>query len=221
MLDVTRLEEIAAANKPSLTELNLSGMTFDPAIPSGGDEANRLWFMYNIYNQIDWRYNNATQSYHRWQDNADGENFIEATDRLTGETLTFENVIILFASHRACTETAFDVDLLYMDRQPALLFRDGKMYPIFWTSKSGDYEKTSGKLRPIRFVDDIGNPFPLHPGQTWIHLVPLKTPYWETDDTRTLFSLLNHKKSGTGNWAIRFDKSFMLDDPTVCDAIRN
>ncbi len=84
-----------------------------------------MWYIYNAVDQIIWQYNEGSQAYNRYQDNADGKTFIRATDRLNSEPLTYENVIILTANHRACTETAFDIDLMYIDRLPAVLFRDG------------------------------------------------------------------------------------------------
>jgi len=220
MISVTRLEDIARASKFRVQPSSISVMRFDSTIPEGGKAAPRFWFMYNAYDQIIWRYDPVSGAYHRYQDQADGKTFVQAIDRLTGEPLTFENVVVLFANHRACTEYAFDVDLMYIDRGKALLFRDGKMYEIFWTTKNEDYEKTTGRVRPIRFTDAEGQPFPFKPGQTWVHLVPLTTPYWETADTEVLFDLLNKSQPGSGNWAMRFYASSMIEDQSVCEAIR-
>jgi hypothetical protein len=143
-----------------------------------------------------------------------------ATDRLNGDPLTYENVILLFANHRYCTQTAFDVDLMYVNRAPAILFRDGKMYPIYWTTKNGEYERTTGKLRPIRFIDEKGDPFPLKPGQTWVHLAPLNTTAWESVDSDVLFDLLNKKEEGSGVWVSRFYSSLMVFDQGVCNTLR-
>ena len=127
---------------------------------------------------------------------------------------------MLFANHRYCTETAFDVDLKYIDRLPALLFRDGQIYQIYWTTRNEEYEFATGKLRPIRFIDAEGNPFPFKPGQTWIHLVPLYTPYWEAVDSEVLFDLLNKKEPGSGNWVSRFYASNMVEDVKICEMLK-
>ena len=66
-------------------------------------------------------------SYHRYQDREDGKTFERMTDRLSGEALSFENIIILLADYTFYDATLFDIDLMYLDRYPALLFRDGKM----------------------------------------------------------------------------------------------
>jgi hypothetical protein len=60
------------------------------------------------------------------------------------------------------------------------------MYDIYWTTKSEEYEKTTGRLRSIQFIDREENLFPLKPGQTWIELVPKFTTFWETIDSEKI-----------------------------------
>jgi hypothetical protein len=55
------------------------------------------------------------------------------------------------------------------------------VYPIYWSTANGDYEKKTGLLRPIRFVDATGNPFPLKPGQTWVEIVDTTASVTETE----------------------------------------
>ncbi len=172
LIDVSKLQSIAQANK-SGNAPNLTGNLFNPQAPSGGQDAPKLWVFYNFYNQILWEYNPASQAYLRSQDKADGSGkFYPSADRLTGEQLAFENVIVFFVEHKALNgdRTLIDLDLLYTHNK-AYLFRDGKVYPIYWSTASGDYEKKTGLLRPIRYVDAEGNPFPLKPGQTWVEIV--------------------------------------------------
>jgi len=203
MMKVTQLEALAQSSQKELGETALSGMYFDSAIPEGGKTAHSLWLYYSYLNQIFWRYDEASGTFQRWQDNADATTFIQATERLTGEPLKAANVIILFADHEVEGSTNVDISLLYIKRGKALLFRDGQKYEIYWTTASEEYEKTTGKLRPIRFVDAQGNPFPLKPGQTWIEIVPFFTPYWETVDSEIYNRLVNGDQPGSGYWAVR------------------
>jgi hypothetical protein len=239
MVKVTSIEKIARATQKEIGSMALQVNTFEATPPEGGKPAQRLWYIYNAVDQIIWQYNEGSQAYNRYQDNADGKTFIRATDRLNSEPLTYENVIILTANHRACTETAFDIDLMYIDRLPAVLFRDGQVYNIFWTTKNEEYEKTTGKVRPIRFIDQNGDPFPLKPGQTWVHLVPLGTAVWEAPELSKfglegaldgdewvspnpaglLYNLLNNKANDSGEWVSRFFASSMVQDQAVCDAL--
>ena len=182
LIDVTKLQSIAQANGSGKAP-NLTGNLFDQKAPSGGQDAPKLWVFYNFYNQILWEYNPASQAYLRSQDKADGSGkFYPSTDRLTDKQLSFENVVVFFVEHKALNgeHTLIDLDLLYT-RNKAYLFRDGKVYPIYWSTASGDYEKQTGLLRPIRFVDAEGKPFPLKPGHTWVEIVDTSATLSQTE----------------------------------------
>lgn len=204
MIDVTKLEEIAQKSQKKIGEASLDGLAFQQEPPENGQVANRIWLKYAYLNQINWYFDEESGAYVRYQDRADATTFEQMTDRLTGEPLAFENVVVLFAVHEVVTPTIIDINLLYMNKMPALLFRDGQMYEIFWTTKSGAYERETGKLRPIRFVDAEGNPFPLKPGQTWVQVVQPYTPYYEVPDSDVFYYLANNKEPGSGVWAIRW-----------------
>ena len=45
------------------------------------------------------------------------------------------------------------------------------MMKVYWSTENRAWEKGSGMLRPIHFMDVDGEPIALHPGRTWIHLV--------------------------------------------------
>jgi len=124
---------------------------------------------------------------------------------LNGDPLTYENVIVMFADHEVESTYLIDIDLLYVKKGKALLFRDDQMYDIYWTTRSEEYEKTTGKLRPIRFIDVEGNPFPFKPGQTWIELVPNYTTFWETVDSEKYHILVNGRSKGSGYWGLYFN----------------
>jgi hypothetical protein len=208
LIPVEDLHQIAQETGKELPVGALDVMRFDTQPPKGGKPAHSLWIFYAYKNQVFWRYNEADGSYHRWQDNADGQTFIEQSDRLNGEPLTYENVIVLFADHEVTRKYLIDIDLTYVERGKALLFRDGAMHEIDWTTRSQEYEKTTGKLRPIRFIDTDGNPFPLKPGQTWIELVPNYTAYWETVNSEKYNQLVAGRSKGSGYWGLYFE----LDD---------
>jgi hypothetical protein len=182
LIDVTKLRSIAE-DKVNELSINLAGNAFDEIPPEGGQNGPSLWVFYNSLNQVQWTYDPATGGYLRFQDNADGSGeFYPAIDRLTGEQLSFENVIVLFVKHDVLNSdrTLIDVDLLYSEGE-AYLFRDGQIYPLYWTTLSGEYEKTTGRLRPIRFTDRSGNLIPLKPGSTWVELVNVTTDFTEIE----------------------------------------
>jgi hypothetical protein len=190
LIDVTKLQTIAQANATG-KPLNLTGNLFNQLAPAGGKNASNLWVFYSFLNQVLWTYDPASQAYLRSQDKADGSGkFYPNTDRLTGGQLAFENVVVLFVRHKALNgaRTLIDLDLFFT-KDRAYLFRDGKVYPVYWSTVSGDYEQKTGLMRPIRFVDQAGNPVALHPGQTWVEIV---------DTTATLV------EKDPGYWKARF-----------------
>lgn len=235
MIKVSTLRTFAYDAHQKMGDVNLSGMTFDVNPPSGGQPANRLWFMYNALNQVIWDYDESLGIYNRYQYTEDGKNtFIADTDKLDGKKLSYSNIIIMYAEHHVCSETVFDANLLYINRAPAILFRDGQVYNIYWTTKNEEYEKKTGKLRPVRFIDDKGDPFPLKPGQTWIFVVPLGNGVWEsaksedvdamiTDQKKVasdlLYNWIFRKETGSGIWATQYRASLMIEDTDVCSLI--
>jgi hypothetical protein len=205
MIQVTDLQKIAEKSQDRLkNKASLSGLRFDPLAPSGGQAGNMLWIPYNFLNQVIWRYDPASGAYNRYQDDADGVTFLKATDRLTQKGLAFENVVVMYVNHRARAETLIDLDLSYQNPTRAVIFRNGQMYDVFWTTKNAEFEKQTGQLRPIRFVDAQGNPFPLNPGKTWVEIVPAYTPVYETVDSTAYLDLVKKETPGSGNWAFQF-----------------
>ncbi len=172
MLDVTRLEKIAQENKRPDDNFNYSGNLFSDQAPAGGSPAATLQIFYSYLNQSEWQYDPASGEYLRYEDKADGSGkFYPANDRLTGRQLAFSNVIVMIAQHTVISPYIIDINLNEGEKGTAYAFRDGQMYTVEWTTVAGTYEQTTGKRRPIRFVDVNGNPFALKPGSTWVHIM--------------------------------------------------
>ncbi len=206
MVDVTKLAQIAQSRSESYAGQNFSleGMLFSQTPPENGFTADQAWVFYSKLNQIQWRFDPELGAYIRYDISTDGSGeFTMATDRLTGEPLTRENVIVLFAEHDYQAPTLIDIDLTNKPPTKAILFRDGEMHEIFWTTRYGDFEQTTGLLRPIRFVDAEGNPVPLKHGQSWIHLVSPASNYLESALRDAPFNPMVPEE-GTGLWLVRY-----------------
>jgi len=204
MVDVTKLAQLSKATAKKLGTFQLTGNLFDVQPSEGGVAGESLWVRYSLLDQVMWRFDPESGAYNRYNnDTKTGAEFKIASDRLNKNQLTYENVIVMFADHHAKADTLIDIDYVGVKR-PALLFRDGKMYEIDWNTMNGDYEKSTGKLRPPRFTDKSGNPIGLKPGQTWLMVVPSYTPYYETVDSWNIIEMLNKKEPGSGHWAVVF-----------------
>ena len=200
LLTVEHMRELAQESKVANHPINYSGNLFSATPPEGGQSAIDIHVFYHDYTQARWEYDPISNSYLRFSDLADGTaTFVPATDRLTGRQLAFENMIVVFAEHNRVRHLQFDIDLGIGQREPAYLFRDGQVFKIYWSTTNREWEKESGFLRPIHFVDAEDNPIPLRPGHTWIHLV---TPESYLDDL------------GSGSWLIHFVQSYdPIDTP--------
>lgn len=198
------VENLAKQYQTATGKPALNGLVFDARPPQGGKPGKQLWIPYGGANQVIWKYDSASDGYVRFQDNYDGVTYIQATDQQTQKPLVYENVIVLFAAHRALQAEKIEIGLAFVKQAPALLFRDGKMQEIFWSSQDAEYYQKNGKLRMLRFVDAQGNPVPLKPGQTWVQVVTSGAPVFETPDSMTYADLYNKKVPGSGAWGVQF-----------------
>ena len=201
LLTRTRLRELAKEALNPKQPVNYSGNIFSESLPENGRAANFIKVFYNSFTQSGWQYDPISQTYLRLTDHADQTgNLFPATDRLTGRQVAFENVVVLFADYSRYRHNQFEIMLGAGQKGLAYLFRDGQAFRIQWSTLNREWEKETGLLRPIYFVDSFNNPIPLRPGRTWIHLV-------------TPFSGLND--DGNGNWSVKFVQPLdPLDTPT-------
>ncbi len=145
------------------------------AVESAPAEAFRL--IYNLFNQVGWTYDPSQGAYLRSQDVADGSGELHpATECLTGEQLAFENVVVLWAQHRYVTETIVEMELVYVRDRYGLLFRDGEVVEIRWSTPGGK----------LQIHDVAGNPIPLKPGRTFFEVVSYETT-WNAEETVVRF----------------------------------
>ncbi|MFQ5615808.1 MAG: SdrD B-like domain-containing protein, partial [Anaerolineales bacterium] len=186
---VTNLRQLAEDGKESNEEYVYTGNQFSQTPPEDGQDAETVLMFYNLLNQTQWVYDEEAGGYLRSTDKADGTGiFSPGLDRLTAEQLVYQNVVVLFAEHTAYKPTVIDLDMAFT-RGRALIFRNGIAYDVLWDTTNQAYEQETGRLRPVRFTGKDGNPFPLAPGQTWIHIVTDITQAWE---------------ESPGSWKIRF-----------------
>lgn len=201
LLPVSKLRELAEENLNPRQPVNYSGNLFSDAVPPGGKPAHEIHVFYHSYTQSAWRYDRISQTYLRWTDLADGTGtLIPATDRLTQRQMAFENVVVIFAEHQRYRHNQLEIDFTLGQKNYAYLFRDGQAFRIFWSTENREWEKKTGMVRPMHFVDAQGNPVPLRPGRTWIHII---TPYSSVVEKET------------GKWLVQFVQPYDPEDTPV------
>jgi hypothetical protein len=191
LLNITDLHSLAENNKTSYP-INYSGNIFDAIPPSGGAPASQVNALWNWQNQSLFRYDPLSGSYQRFANLPDTPlDFSPQTDRLTGQQLLYDNVIVMYVEYTAQAETLMNINLETGNMGRSDLFRNGQVYHIYWNTVAQSYEQQTQLARPIRFTDAKGNPFPLAPGHTWVLVF-------------TTASVTYEKKPGSGLWTAEF-----------------
>lgn len=147
-----------------------AGLSFDPRVPAGGVRAPTLDLIYSLYNQIRWEYDADQANYLRFQDPADGsDTLVPSFDRLSGDRLQADNVLVLFADHKYqnLQGTILSIELAYVPKRYGLLFRDGRQFEVQWSSRGLEF----------RVQDDQGEPVPLRPGVTYFEVVSYESSW--------------------------------------------
>ncbi len=157
----------------------LDGMWFNLGLPQGGQPLERLHIRYSYGAYLYWQWDPTTGRYLRYQDAQDdvqgrGETYELLTDRLTGEAIAAENVVVLFVPHRdevyqppANGNPAVEIiDIQLEDSGPAYALRDGQLFEVRWLVPQ------AGVLT-LTFTD--GTLYPYKPGVTWYQVVSTKT----------------------------------------------
>ena len=160
---------------------DLSGFTFDAAVPAGGEAVTTAHIDFQLNNTIsEWRYNAGTGRYERWIDTDDtsaaAQNLAPHVDSANGEALTAANVVIIYAPYIPSNiweedggTRHYSYDVLFTGAGTARLFRDGQMYTISWERP----ELTSGLPR---LIGPGGQPIALKPGNTWFEVLDPDSP---------------------------------------------
>jgi hypothetical protein len=191
LLSITDLHTLAENNKTSYP-INYSGNVFDATPPPGGKPANELNVLWNWQNQSLFRYDPLSGSYQRFANLPDTPlSFYPQTDRLTDRQLLYDNLIVMYVEYSARAETLMDINLQIGNMGRSDLFRNGQVYHIYWNTIAQSYEQKTQLARPIRFTDAQGNPIPLAPGHTWVHVF-------------TTASVVYEKNLGSGLWTGEF-----------------
>ncbi len=177
------IEELAKNRSDERGSPSFEPGVFSPSLHPGGLQGTDIEIFWNRLNRVQWTYDPANGKYLRAQDKADGTGiYYPTTDKLTGEQLAFDNVVILPVEHNYINKYIIEMNLMYIKKAPAIFFRDGKAYKVFWS--------TTAPLGPVRFFNEDGSPFPYKPGNTWFEVIQhigeteqLASGAWKVDFT--------------------------------------
>lgn len=162
MMTLSEMQDVAQQNlKAKGSDFNYASNVYSTTPPAGATQASTLRAYFAYQNQSGWAYDPLSQSYLRYVDTSE---YDEAgmlhpdTDRLTGRQLSVQNIVLVYAIHDVVSPTNLDIHLDKGSAGKAVLFRNGRMFSITWTTR----------VEPMQFLDQDGNPVPLEPGHTWV-----------------------------------------------------
>ena len=147
----------------------------------GKDWAMQVYIRYSYANYAYWEYDLDINRYLRYQgsvDDLDGNPQYELLmDKLTGQPIAADNVIVLFVPHeffyKSSDTEIFDIKLI--DQGEAYIFRDGKGNPAIWSRTAVD--------KPLTILNTKGGLFPLKPGITFFQIIHTDSTYTQDNTT--------------------------------------
>jgi hypothetical protein len=153
-------------------------MAFSEELPGGGEPIDYFEISYyDSYWLAQWQYDSENSV---WLRSMSGT---KHTDALTGEQISADNIIVVFAHHIE-TDILEDtwggghmsIEIQVWGTGPALIFRNGFMYTGYWER----WERNHMLTFNFGGQEDI----PLKPGNHWVQFVPLETTTSEIGDNQ-------------------------------------
>jgi len=146
---------------------NLDGLLFDPDLPLDGQPAANILVYFSQGSYHKWIYDPFLGQYFRFEDAAVAvrgeETFIQTTDRLNGQFIAADNVVVLLADYSYYSVDPEIVQIDFNRGSQAYVYREGHAYLANWNRLSN-----SGN---ISLYNEDGSAFPLKPGKTWFIVV--------------------------------------------------
>jgi len=159
---------------------DLNDMFFKLEAPSAGQPGIQAIVRYSgvVYNR--WDYDVSTRKYLRYSDtfddyNNNNEQYAQLSDRLTGQPIAFDNMVVLSVNHAVYSTDSNGIkiyDILLSGSGDAYAFRDGQVYQVKWQRNDPDV---------VSLTNPDGTPFAFKPGTTWFEVVGITSTVKQTD----------------------------------------
>ena len=186
LADTAAVSQYVLRGGGDATRQALEGMRFSATRPQGGEDVAQIYLRYSYADYAYWDYDAASGRYVRYQDawediGGRDELYSLLTDRLTGQPIATDNVVVLYVPHfyfaykapangQPATEV---VDWQLSGRGLAYAFRDGQAYELEWVVEDG-------QVLGLEMAD--GAPYPFKPGTTFFQVVNVGSQVARTDE---------------------------------------
>jgi hypothetical protein len=178
--NTTKWAACAAKKGVDNTRPLLHGGFFSEEPPKSDLHVTRIFTRYSNYSYNYWEYDPITRKYFRNQEANDlvkgkPEAYVPLTDAQTGQTVTADNVVVIFvpyvfANQNEAHDEVYHIDLI--DSGNAYVFRDGVAIPARWNRVEEN--------QPILLTTLDGAPVYMHPGRTFYQVIGTSSSYTQT-----------------------------------------
>ena len=194
-LNVDSLIGIADSCQSNLGNTDLAVWDFgDP--PKGGEPVEKFLMHYNYMNQSRWIYEPEAGGYVRYQNTpSEPEEFVLATDRLTGDAVVRQNILLLKVSHEVMNKSGTIINFdLTNERGFAVLLRNGTAHNVCWSAVFDDYPELLNRYRPFLVYNcETKEPVNLEYGSMWVNVVDYSVGFsWQGEYWRAYQPYLNY-----------------------------
>ncbi|MEN8242802.1 MAG: SdrD B-like domain-containing protein [Chloroflexota bacterium] len=194
-LNVDNLVGIAESCQSNLGNTDLAVWDFgDP--PEGGEPVEKFLMHYNYMNQSRWIYEPEAGGYVRYQNTpSEPEEFVLATDRLTGDAVVRQNILLLKVSHQVMNSSGTIINFdLTNERGFAVLLRNGTAHNVCWSAVFDDYPEMLNRYRPFLVYNcETKEPVNLEFGSMWVNVVDYSVGFsWQGEYWRAYQPYLNY-----------------------------
>jgi Protein of unknown function (DUF3048) N-terminal domain/Protein of unknown function (DUF3048) C-terminal domain len=134
---------------------------YSGAAPAGASTVRRARLRFSLSSLAAWQWQTGSGTFVRYQDGT-------LHRQADGRPVTTENVVVL--STRIGRTSVVDAagnptpDVVVTGEGTAWVLRDGRLVKGSWRRPS--------EAEPVRLLDAAGEPLTLHPGRTWVELLP-------------------------------------------------
>jgi hypothetical protein len=194
-IDITRLIELSKTCELKNGNPDMAVWKFGPPAP-GGEPVESFLMHYHHVNQTRWIYEPEAGGYVRYQNGPSApDEFTLSTDRLNGEPVVRQNVLILITEHTALNRRASLIEFKLTHHGGfGYLFRDGMRYKICWSAINRDYPVYDGRFRPFLIFDcntkTTKEPINIAYGTMWVNIVDVTTGFGKEGDDWRAYTVL-------------------------------
>jgi hypothetical protein len=170
--NTSELETYAEQQGVDNVRQNLDGMSFAAVPPANGQIGQQVFVRHSISAYHNWSYDLASGRYLRSQDTQEAndlqsEAYAPLTDRLNGQQIAADNVVVLIATHKYAFGSQPGpnevIEIMLSGSGPAYAFRDGQVYQVTWNRPA------TNSVLFLTLPD--GTPYAFKPGNTWFEVI--------------------------------------------------